>query len=213
MCIRDRDGRFDDAIIGFKEVLDSIPKYIPALFGLAKAHEGKKDYTSAITYYKQALSLRPTHEDSKKSIQNIAKKLYNSANKDYKNGDLQAAMSKYKQVLSINSRIYQAHHQLGVLYKAMGNVSQAIQSYQSALNIKKTYDKGWYALGIAYKDNGDVENAKEAFQETVRLNKKHYKAHKSLGEIFIDLEQYENAVASLKAAIGIKSNYLSLIHI
>ena len=207
-----QDGRFDDAIVGFNEVVDSIPKYIPALFGLAKAYEGKKDYNAAIKYYKESLSLDSNHEDSKKSIQNIAKKLYNSANKDYQNGDLQGAMSKYRQVLDINKRIYQAHHQLGVLYKTMGNITQAIQSYQSALNIKKTYDKGWYALGIAYKDNGDIENAKKAFEETVRLNKKHYKAHKSLGEIFIDLEQYDNAVASLKAAIAIKSNYSAAYH-
>ena len=159
----------------FKEVLDSIPKYIPALFGLAKAHEGKKDYTSAITYYKQSLSLDSNHNDSKKSIQNIAKKLYNSGNKDYKNGNLENAMSKYRQVLEINNRFYQAHFALGILYKSMGNISQAIQSYEAALSIRK-FDKGWYNLGLAHKANGDFNNAKKAFEETVNLNKKYYKA-------------------------------------
>ena len=125
---------------------------------------------------------------------------------------LEAAMKKYKQVLGINGRIYQAHFQLGVLYKKMGNISQAIQSYQSALNIKKTYDKGWYALGIAHKENGDIDNAKKAFEETVRLNQKYYKAHKSLGEIFIDLQQYDNAVKSFKTAISYKSNYAAAYH-
>ena len=206
-----QDGRFGDAIVGFKEVLDSIPKYIPALFGLAKAYEGKKDYIAAITYYKQSLSLDSNYSDSKKSIQNIAKKLYNSANKDYKNGDLEGAMSKYRQVLDINNRFYQAHFALGILYKSMGNISQAIQSYETALSIYK-FDKGWYNLGLAHKANGDFNNAKKAFEETVKLNKKYYKAHKSLGEIFIDLEQYEDAVASLKAAISIKSNYSAAWH-
>jgi tetratricopeptide (TPR) repeat protein len=206
-----QDGRFGDAIVGFKEVLDSIPKYIPALFGLAKAYEGKKDYIAAITYYKQSLSLDSNYNDSKKSIQNIAKKLYNSANKDYKNGDLEGAMSKYRQVLDINNRFYQAHFALGILYKSMGNISQAIQSYETALSIYK-FDKGWYNLGLAHKANGDFNNAKKAFEETVKLNKKYYKAHKSLGEIFIDLEQYEDAVASLKAAISIKSNYSAAWH-
>lgn len=206
-----QDGRFDDAIIGFKEVLDSIPKHIPALFGLAKAYEGKKDYTAAITYYKQSLSLDSNHNDSKKSIQNIAKKLYNSGNKDYKNGNLENAMSKYRQVLEINNRFYQAHFALGILYKSMGNISQAIQSYEAALSIRK-FDKGWYNLGLAHKANGDFNNAKKAFEETVNLNKKYYKAHKSLGEVFIDLEQYDDAVASLKAAIAIKSNYSAAYH-
>jgi len=206
------DGRFDDAISGFNSVLESIPKYVPGFYGLAKAYEGKKNFDSAIKNYKSALALDSNHANSKKSIQNIAKKLYNAANKDYKSGNLEAAMKKYNQVLDINRRIYQAHFQLGVLYKKMGNISQAIQSYQSALNIKKTYDKGWYALGIAHKENGDIDNAKKAFEETVRLNQKYYKAHKSLGEIFIDLEQYDDAVKSFKTAINYKSNYAAAYH-
>ncbi len=206
------DRRFDDAILEFTSVLESIPKYVPGFYGLAKAYEGKGDFDAAIRNYKEALTLDPNHENSKKSIQNIAKKLYNAANKDYKGGNLEAAMKKYNQVLSINGRIYQAHFQLGVLYKKMGNITQAIQSYQAALNIKKTYDKGWYALGIAYKENGDMNNAKMAFEEAVRLNSKYYKAHKSLGEIFIDLQQYDAAVKSFKTAINYKSDYAAAYH-
>ena len=54
-----QDGRFGDAIVGFKEVLDSIPKYIPALFGLAKAYEGDKDFNESFAWYKKANDLRP----------------------------------------------------------------------------------------------------------------------------------------------------------
>ena len=90
------DGRFDDAISGFNSVLESIPKYVPGFYGLAKAYEGKKDFDAAIKNYKSALSLDSNHANSKKSIQNIAKKLYNAANKDYKSGNLEAAMKKYK---------------------------------------------------------------------------------------------------------------------
>ena len=57
----------------------------------------------------------------------------------------------------INSRIYQAHFQIGVLQRKMGNLSMAIENYLKALDIKKTYDKGWYSLGLAYKENGDIE--------------------------------------------------------
>ena len=207
-----QDGRFDDAITGFSDVIASVPNAVEAYYGTAKAYEGKKDFTSAVKYYKQSLSIDPNYKKSKISISNVAKKLYNSANKDYKNGNLESALSKYEQVLGINSRLYQAYFQMGVLQKKMGNLSLAIQNYQSALSIKKTFDKGWYNLGLAYKENGDINNAKESFEETVRLNKKYYKAHKSLGEIFIDLEKYENAILSFKTAINIKPNYGAAYH-
>ena len=207
-----QDGRFDDAITGFSEVIASVPNSVEAYYGTAKAYEGKKDFTSAVKYYKQSLTLDPNYKKSKTSISNVAKKLYNSANKDYKNGNLESALSKYKQVLGINSRLYQAYFQIGVLQKKMGNLSLAIENYQSALRIKKTFDKGWYNLGLAYKENGDIDNAKESFEETVRLNKKYYKAHKSLGEIFIDLEKYEDAILSFKTAIDIKPKYGAAYH-
>jgi len=207
-----QDGRFDDAITGFSEVIASVPNSVEAYYGTAKAYEGKKDFTSAVKYYKQSLAIDPNYKKSKTSISNVAKKLYNSANKDYKNGNLQTAMDKYNQVLSINPRLYQAHIQIGVLQKDMGNLSLAIENHKKALGIKKTAIKAHFNLGLAYKANGDIDNAKASFEETVRLNKKYYKAHKSLGEIFIDLERYEDAIVSFKSAIEFRPNYGSAYH-
>ena len=207
-----QDGRFDDAITGFSEVVASVPNSIEAYYGLAKAHEGKKDFTSAVKYYQVSLAIDSNYKKSKTSISNVAKKLYNSANKDYKNGNLQTAMDKYNQVLSINPRLYQAYIQIGVLQKDMGNLSLAIENHKKALGIKKTAIKAHFNLGLAYKANGDMDNAKASFEETVRLNKKYYKAHKSLGEIFIDLEKYEDAIVSFKSAIEFRPNYGSAYH-
>ena len=207
-----QDGRFDEAIRGFSDVLESVPNSAESLYGTGKAYEGKKEFITAVDFYKKSLRVDSNYSKSKKSISNVAKKLYNSANQDYKNGNLESALTKYNQVLSINSRIYQAYFQIGVLQKKMGNLSLAIENYLKALDIKKTYDKGWYSLGLAYKENGDIDNAKKSFEESVRLNKKYYKAHKSLGDLFIDLEDFEKAISSFKKAVEVKSNYSSAYH-
>ena len=207
-----KDGRFDDAIQAFSDVLASVPNSAEALYGTGKAYEGKQEYLSSVDFYKKSLRIDSNYTKSKKSISNVAKKLYNSANQDYKNGNLEMALTKYQQVLMINSRLYQAYFQMGVLQKKMGNLTLSIESYLKALNIKKTFDKGWYNLGLAYKENGDLENAKKSFEETVRLNKKYYKAHKSLGDLFIDLEDFDNAISSFKKAVEFKSNYSAAYH-
>ena len=207
-----QDGRFDDAIQGFGDVLQSVPNSAESLYGTGKAYEGKKEFITAVDFYKKSLQVDSGYDKSKKSISNVAKKLYNSANQDYKNGNFESALTKYNQVLMINSRIYQAHFQIGVLQRKMGNLSMAIENYLKALDIKKTYDKGWYSLGLAYKENGDIENAMNSFKETVRLNSKYYKAHKSLGDIYIDTEEFDKAISSFQKAIDVKPNYSFAYH-
>lgn len=207
-----QDGRFDDAISGFSDLTKDVPKLTDAFYGSGKAYEGKSDYSKAVSFYKEALKIDSNHENSRKSISNVAKRLYNEANQDYKNGNLESAMNKYNQVIDINPKLYQAYFQMGVLYKRMGNISSSIDNYKKALDIKKNFDKGWYALGLAYKDNGDINNAKNAFEQTIKLNSKYAKAHKSLGEIYLDSENFENALTSFQNAVKIESDFSSAYH-
>ena len=93
-----QDGRFDDAIQGFGDVLQSVPNSAESLYGTGKAYEGKKEFMTAVDFYKKSLQVDSGYDKSKKSISNVAKKLYNSANQDYKNGNLESALTKYNQV-------------------------------------------------------------------------------------------------------------------
>ena len=75
-----QDGRFDDAIQGFGDVLQSVPNSAESLYGTGKAYEGKKEFMTAVDFYKKSLQVDSGYDKSKKSISNVAKKLYNSAN-------------------------------------------------------------------------------------------------------------------------------------
>ena len=46
-----QDGRFDDAIEGFGDVLKSVPNSTESLNGKGKDYEGKKVFKSAVVYY------------------------------------------------------------------------------------------------------------------------------------------------------------------
>ena len=56
-----QDGRFDDAIAGFSDVISNVPNSVEAYYGIAKAFEGKKDFTSAVENYKKSLSIDPNY--------------------------------------------------------------------------------------------------------------------------------------------------------
>ena len=52
-----KDGRFDDAIQAFSEVLQSVPNSTEALYGTGKAHEGKKDFMTSVDFYRRYLRI------------------------------------------------------------------------------------------------------------------------------------------------------------
>ena len=66
-----KDGRFDDAIQGFSTVLESVPNSAEALYGTGKAHEGKKEFMTAVDFYKKSLQIDSNYIKSKKSISNV----------------------------------------------------------------------------------------------------------------------------------------------
>ena len=201
------DRRYDDAIIAFTEVLESIPKYILALSGLAQAYERKEDYDNAIAYYKKVLSIDPNHSKASKGIRNIPKRVFQSAGKEYKAGNLNAAISKYKKAISLNKNYWLAYYNLGAVQKKMGQISEAIGNYNASLSINPNYDRGWYSLGVAYKDNGELKKAEEAYKKAIQLNEKYEKAYKNLGDVYMDTTRYEEAIKSYKKAVNLKPNY------
>ena len=201
------DRRYDDAIIAFTEVLESIPKYILALSGLAQAYERKEDYDNAIVYYRKVLSIDPNHSNAGKGMRNIPKKIHQSAGKEYKAGNLNAAISKYKKAISLNKNYWLAYYNLGAVQKKMGQISEAIGNYNASLSINPNYDRGWYSLGVAYKDNGELKKAEEAYKKAIQLNEKYEKAYKNLGDVYMDTTRYEEAIKSYKKAVNLKPNY------
>ena len=201
------DRRYDDAIIAFTEVLESIPKYIIALSGLAQAYEKKEDYDNAIVYYRKVLSIDPNHSNAGKGMRNIPKKIHQSAGEEYKAGNLNAAISKYKKAISLNKKYWLAYYNLGAVQKRMGQISEAIGNYNTSLSINPNYDRGWYSLGVAYKDNGELKEAEDAYKKAIQLNEKYYKAYKNLGDIYMDTTRYEEAIKNYKKAVDLKPNY------
>ena len=140
-------------------------------------------------------------------MRNIPKKIYQSAGKEYKAGNLNVAISKYKKAISLNKNFWQAYYNLGLVQKNMGQIPAAIGNYNTSLSINPNYDRGWYSLGIAYKDNGELKKAEEAYKKAIQLNEKYEKAHKNLGDIYMDTTRYEEAVKSYKKAVDLKPNY------
>ena len=66
----------------------------------------------------------------------------------------------------------EAHCNLGINYKDLGNSQEAIESFKAAIRIRPDYTKAVWNLGIAYVELGDLENALKEYETLQKLDNK-----------------------------------------
>lgn len=125
----------------------------------------KKDFTSAVKHYKNAVTLNP---ELTKGYFWLAKS-YNAL------GDFEASYSQLKKFLKLEERSLEGRMLAGSLAPKLfvrgqklfksGNYSDAIVIYQKVVDLKPSSASSWIGLGQAYKNLGFENEAKLAWEE------------------------------------------------
>ncbi|HTV66389.1 MAG TPA: tetratricopeptide repeat protein [Bryocella sp.] len=97
--------------------------------------------------------------------------------RDQRDGDVQAALDKYQQVIRLtdfaphqNAAIRAlAFGNMGHAYREMGELQAARSSLQSAVALKQDNFQVWMDLGLVLQRTGDPARAAQAYAEAVRL--------------------------------------------
>lgn len=155
-----------------------------ALFEQQKVQE-------AVTYAKKAYDTKDIVTD-KNSKSNI---VYNYALICEKTSNIEEAIQKYSEVLSINPNHIKTHINLGAMY-----LNMAEPDYDSALNIFiKAFelDKNNFEinnnLGSAYLGKKDYKNAILYFQNALKIDPKNNEVRSNLAQGFASDGQFDNA--------------------
>jgi len=119
------DGKFDEAILAFKEAIEIKPDYAEAynFLGVACWKAGRKD--EAITAYKEAIRIKPDYE--------LAYFLLGGAYGD--KGKRDEAKEAYKNAIRLKENDKFAHFNLGLEYKIEGSSAEAKYHFKRALNL------------------------------------------------------------------------------
>ncbi|HLX72485.1 MAG TPA: tetratricopeptide repeat protein, partial [Verrucomicrobiae bacterium] len=158
-CLR-HEGKPDEAIAQFKEVLQIDPQKAEAYYniGMTLMQKGKPD--DAIAQYRQALQLDPNYLDA----------CVNLGDALLQEGKTDDAMAQYLAALKIRPNDATAHYNLGTVLFGQGKVDEAIAHFQQAVQAKPDYQEAQDNLGTALMRAGRLSEAFTHFREALRIN-------------------------------------------
>lgn len=132
---------------------------------------------------------------------NVCGTFYNS------NGQLDLAVTKYKQALDINSDYAEVHYNLGVTFRKLNKIEESIKGYKNAISIKNEYPDAHYNLGNILFSLEEYDGAIKHFQYAIVFNPRFAKAHNNLGRLYKKIGKNQEAGENFDKALVIKPNY------
>ncbi len=122
--VQQKQGKFDQAIHTFFNVLEKKEKTAEAHFGLGFCFFRKNELEESANHFQLTIEYDPLHLDAYINLGAVYEK----------QGKYSAAITILKMALRISPDNGRCHYNLGVAYEKMGNISLALHEYQNALN-------------------------------------------------------------------------------
>jgi tetratricopeptide (TPR) repeat protein len=159
------EGKYDDAIAKFTEVLASAPKCIECLTNIASVQVQKKDYESAEGTYKKALELNPSSAEAYNGLAN----LYNAQKKFDQAAEASAMAAKLGAAAPGGASASTVFNQ-GVIAWNASKIADAKKSFEEAIRLDPKLADAHYWLGMANLNEDKMSDAAKAFEEYLKLD-------------------------------------------
>ena len=148
------------------------------------------------------------HKDFKCYALNFSHVHYNNLGSIYrKNGELDKAISTYKEALSINPNFAEAYSNLGITYVDKGMFSEAIIQYGKALTINPDLLEAHNNLGIAHYKKGEFDKAIFEYKKALSIRSHYAEVHSNLGSAYLKKGELDKAILEYKKALSINPDY------
>ncbi len=127
-----------------------------------------------------------------------------SRNKDY-----HSATSIWQTVVDVAPDNHRAYYNLGIAFKAQGNLDEAIRQYRKALHLKPSYPKAYCNLGEIFRNQGNLDEAVIQYRKALRLEPDFAIAHNNMGVALAAQGKLNEAIRHYHQAIQIDPNNAS----
>ena len=134
--------------------------------------------------------------------------IFNLAVKNHQESKTDIAQELYNQVLKINPNYTNAHYNLGVTFKELGENQKAKDCFEKTIEINPNYTNAHNNLGNIFQELGEYQKAKDCFEKTIEINPNYTNAHYNLGITFKELRENQKARDCYQKVIEINSNHV-----
>lgn len=192
-----KQNKFDDAIVGYKEVLKLKTDNPEVYVNLAIAYKQKQDSASAKQILQNAKTRFPNNKQIADNLNAIVQEAvagkFDEASQLYNSGDYQKALASYQ---SIQPPSFDSLSGIAACYKGLNNDAQAIEYYKKAFDLSPNSDVAYY-IGVLYSEKENWASSKAYLKKALNLNPSNAKAKDLLGTVIeqVNIKQVDNAIA------------------
>lgn len=238
----ERQGKFDEAIVEYKDAL-KLDKDITAIYmRLAISHVRKGELDKAIEELEEIKKLDPDDLDAgfmrallyslqnssdkaikeyeevlKKAVNNEPKNIYilkGLAAVYYQQKEFEKAIQTYKLILEIDKNDYEALFLMGSILEDSGRRHEAIEKFKQTLLIKPDYADALNSLGYVYAEEGkNLERAKELIEKALSVDPDNGAYIDSLGWVYFKMNLIDKAIEELEKAASLLSDPVIYDHL
>lgn len=151
----------DLAVKHFEKAIEMKPDYAPAKNALGTVYLDKKEWNTAIQYFEEVTG-DLLYATPYLPLSNIGWAYYNK--KEYP-----LAEKFYLEALKIEPKFINALRGLGLVYIAMGRVSEAVVTLERAIKNYPRFAHLYFDLGKAYTLSHDYKKALNAYKKIIEL--------------------------------------------
>ncbi len=141
-----------------------------------------------------------------------SKMLFEEAINYYQKSNYKEARDKYLEIISIVDNSAEAHCNLGVVLKLMGDMKGAIDHYIKAIKINPKYILTYNNIGNAFKDIKDYPRAIRAFSDCIKLDPNNFNAYNNLGMVYESMGDNDKAISAYKQAVKINPKFSKAVN-
>jgi FkbM family methyltransferase len=177
-----REGKLDEAIALYHQVIDINPHFAWAYSNLGDALVKQGKLNEAVVEYRRAIEINP---DSP---------IYNSklAESLAKQGELKKAISHFLKAAEIRPYFNKFQSYLAQAFISQNILDEAITCYRKALTLKPYSGEDCYGLAEALYKKREWEEAVSLYKRAARISPKQFKKSFGLNDLDLKLADYLN---------------------
>jgi tetratricopeptide (TPR) repeat protein len=172
---------------------------------LGYTYEQQKDYKHALDAYRKAVDL---DHDNLDAMRGLAQNLLND-------GQMDAALAQYKEVLAADPQDPQTYMRLAEIYRRTGQFTQALDALKKAQSYVQDSLEVPYDMAVIYQAQGRFDDAIQILQDLVRKSDKASDSSSAsernnrsvflerLGNIYRDSGKYPQAVDTFRKMLDL----------
>ncbi len=227
--LRKAQGQWPEAVEAYQQALALQPDSVALYNNLGATLEEQGKWSEALACYQKALDLQPECAEAEVNWANVLHaqgKLPSEKQAHYaalnnelglslnKEGNLTAAVACYRQAITLQPELANAHYNLGWALQQQDNLEEAIACYRQAIALQPKLASAHYNLGWALQEQGEWEEAIACYQQVLELNPDYggvyNRVYNRVGQIYQEQNNLKKVVSAYQRGLNPINPYYAL---